>query len=401
MAALPTGAGYQTRGTIGTAHDNTNDRVDYERMLGAILKDLRFFQPKYMVQKAIPRKNNELVRFSFRERATGAVYGIDEHGNQTAGTNSVGGAQTAGQPVPSIALNMRTKNATIKRYGSAYLWTANAESTAERELRPWGLSEMGIIIAEQMDALTKGMFDSYAQDFYPEDTVTTDTDPEFTASMVFNYALLVKIATRLEFEGLKAPGGGNFPMILPNDALANLMLDTTFATMLRESAVRRDPVAAPFDTRFVGSLCGFDFFTSNRLVPTATTTTNATPATFNIQRAYVYVQDAMGCLSMEDEKYGKLPNDSGNSSGNRAGQRDIDSNPQPVAPEFLDYGSGRLGYDMFGDHAGLVEKHTFGLTILNVGWLKRITFAQGTAGKIGIATATTGTIGHAGLDGSV
>lgn len=401
MAALPTGSGYNTRGTIGTAHDNTTVRVDYERMIGAVIKDLRFFQPKFMVQKKIPRKNNEVVRFSFMERATGAVYQLDEHGKQTAGTNSTGGAQTAGADVPTITLGMRTKTATIKRYGSVFLWTAIDEMVSERDIRAWGINEQGLIVAEQMDKLTKGLFDAYAQDLYPDSTITTDDDQQFLSTHVFNHAFLVKIRAYLKSQALEPPEGQtNFPMILPYDALSTLIMDDKFRVTLERTAQRRDPVATPFDTLFIGSLAGFDFYESNRILPTSTTTQVAAN-TFNISRAYVFTKDAVGCLSMEDPDYGVLPNDSGNNRSPEAARAVEETMPRPVATIFHDYGSGALGADPFKDHAGVVEKHTVGLTILNVGSLIRCTFAVGDAGRIGVAVATSGSVGHAGLDGSV
>lgn len=389
MTALPVASQggittWASRGTVGAQTDNTTQRVEQARMIGYIVKDLRFFNPKWCTEAVVPEKQTELVHWDIGEPATGAVWLIDEFGKQATGTNSLGVAQTPGAEVQGIQLNMRTVQGSPQRYGSVMYWTARAKSVSKRDPVKWGMQEMGLIVAEQLDALARGNWDQFAQDLYPALNVTSDADTEFTAAMTFTYALCIKIEHYLLQNGLNPPEGmDSYPVIGPIDMMSNLLLDTTTATLLRETTARGTPFAGVFLKGFMGQIRSLTFWSSNRLGDRVAGNLHA--GGFYFGRAYIICRDALGVISMTDPEYGKLPS-ADNSSSQFAGDRGYaqDEMPRPVQLFTHEPGSGALGPDLYRDKGATAEKHTVGFKILKAGHLIRVTFALGASGEIGL-----------------
>jgi hypothetical protein len=393
MPALPTLNGYNSRTngstiTIGTSYDNTTLRLDDKRVLHAILKDLRFYNPEDYVQADIPEHQNELIHWDVNQRASGAVFQIDEFGKQVGSVNnSLGVAQSAGQDPTGITLNMTYREGRPKRYGSVMFYTSIAKSVSKRDIVAWGEAEMGIIVAEQHDKLVQGIYDAAAQDLYPASNITTDNDADWTTGHVFTFGVCVRVAAYLDMQGFRPPHNRDeYPVICSLDAMTSLLLENTTATILRETAERGNPMAGVFAKGYIGSLRGLAFFKSNRMTTVGLGPTAVIPG----YRMYICTDEALGVVSMTSQEYGVMADNSTNSKSQDA-NRDWEESemPRPVQVIRHDPGAGTLGQDLYKDKGAIAEKHTIGFEILNPGRLVRVTVAAGAGSDYGVGRAGT------------
>jgi hypothetical protein len=321
------------------------------------------------------------------------VWQLNEAGRQLNGVNnSAGTAQGNGTEVPSFDLNMTQVEGTIKRYGSVFRWTKIAQSVSKWDPVAMAEEEMGLLVAEHMDALVKGLFDSYATDIYPKSTITAETGANaatFVSTDVFNYAYLIKLEAYLKKQGFRPPNGStNFPVIIPPDAEAALLLDESTQRLLRETSARKDPMASVLAKGYIGSLRSFDLYVSNRLT---SSTMGNTGAQFAGGRGYIFTDQALGCMAMEDPDYGKMPTTSNNKESSNW-TRHPEEIPRPVAVQRRDPKVDLN--DPFGDLGLVSEKHTVGFQVLNAGRLIRFMFAMGSSADLSTGVRP-GTVGSA------
>lgn len=393
MTALPTGqsggAGvtYNTRGTLGTPTDNTTVRYDQARLIHYLYKNLNFFNQDWMVTVDIPEHQNELVHFDIDLAPTGAAYQIDEFGKQTAGTNSIGAAQTANADVPGITLNMTYVEFKPKRWALVSYWTAVNRSVSKRDPVAKATREMGLVAAQHLDNLTKGGFDTYAQDYYPLANLTSDTDADWGtagAAGQFSYTFLVKLEAAIKNAGLRPPGGGKeYPFILPYDAIANLLVDPNSAQILRDTAQRGSPMAGPFAEGYMGSLRSFALIGTNNL---PTVTAFGTGGTLQGNRGYIFTDEAIGCLAMQSDAYGTGPDTTHEGMDGHG----WDEMPRPVQVYNIEPGTSGIA-DVFKNLGATAGKYTIGIQSLVAGRLVRVSFLSGTVSDYGIGRA--GTVG--------
>lgn len=395
MTALPVttngGLTYNSRGPVGVQGDITTQYLLMEQMLHELIGDLLFYEEQYFETVDIPEKMNEVVHWEINERQAGnAVWQITEHGYKEVNVfNSKGVAQgaTANVDVPSQVIGQSFVEAKPLRYASIAYYTTIAKSVSKRDPIPRLEAEMGKVISEQLDSLAKGAFDVFAQDIFPSAADTVDND--VGATDYFGYSQVIKLELYVRKQKLNPPTGKRFPFIIPHDAQAGLLLDTVTRSVLEATAQRGSPMATIFQEDYIGSLRCFDFFASNRLVPT----TNATAV--GVNRGYIFTREAIGSLAMQSDAYGqraKAALNTGPEAGMRAWKEEM---PRPLSIFHHEPGSGALGPDPFRNRGALAETHTLGLASLRPGFLIRVMFATSPASDIGIGRAgTAGAVLH-------
>lgn len=395
MTALPTalhplstGDTYNTRGTVGVQGDITTQYLLMETFLHELFGDLLFYNEDWMQVVDIPESMNELVHWEINERQTGnAVWEIGEQGLQTAGFNSIGGAQTLNDPVRGQTIGQTYVEAKPKRYASISYYTVIAKSVSRHNHIQRLEQEMGKVIAEQLDTLAKGAFDSYAQDLYLSASDTTDD--HIGATDYFGYVFVIKLETYVRMQKLNPPSGQRYPTIIPLDFQAGLNLDPVTRQIMEATAARGNAMAQSFQAEYIGSLRCFDFFSSNRL----TASTNASSVSFG--RGYIWTREAIASLAMQSDAYGqraKQDSNSGPEAGLRAWKEEM---PRPVSLIHHEPGSGAIGVDPFKNRGAIAETHTLGLHVLRPGFLIRFMAASTPASDIGVGRAgAAGAVAH-------
>lgn len=322
---LPGGAPIYTRGTPGTDQNWTTARVEQKLVLYETLKNFQFARNQWLVQAPVPKNNNELVRWRVRNRATGTVYRLKDGGLQNgtlapAGSNTdpnLGAfnlatqaftvAQTDNALPVSIALNDGAVTATPNKYGIIYRYAVEEQSVALPNADPVAeaCEEIGLACGMHFDALVRAFMDTVATNWYPRTAITGIAGDQWTISTdTFTFKNLVRLQAYIRTNALQPPKGEKrFPLVVPPKLVANLVLDSATQTLLNNTSNRGDVLAKPYMDGYIGSLLCFDIYESQRIPATTLRTTAQIPG----YATYLFVNQAIGCVSMEDPDYGRMP----------------------------------------------------------------------------------------------
>jgi hypothetical protein len=402
-AGNPSGRNQYGRGTIGTAGNNTNDRYYADLTLHEALLGFAFARYEWMVQQPIPKKNNELVRWRKKYRAKGNVYKIKDGGlvsgtsHFRASTGALGTVHdTSGDAIVDSdeleSLSLWAGYVELKpiRYASVYRYNPSMLFSDLDDPVEDASSEIGLMLAMQADYQVRSLFDTYGAVLTPRAALTALADADWASTDVLDFEFLCKMETHLRVNGFRPPKGmKKFPMIISAEAAESLILDPDVQSMMRDTAVRADPMAKTLLDGWFGELRCFVLYTSARI---SDQTLNTGGAAFSGTSGYIFVEDAIGITSLQDDAYAGFLKTSSYLDGAMDVARDPrGAMPQPI--QLIHHRPGESGVaDELNEKGSVGEKHAIGLTNLYSERVIRFVHAKGSAAdRAVIAGGTVGT----------